>query len=90
MLYVKEFCKAVFVGNLVGIDRIFLVRDMPCVESYLYYRNVDVSSIKELVWCWYSWVYYATPAKNGNHCAFVDIIESIVELRYYCETVFVL
>jgi oligoribonuclease len=62
---------------------------MPRVESHLHYRNVDVSSIKELVRRWYPRVYYATPAKNGNHRALADITESIAELRYYRQTVFV-
>jgi oligoribonuclease len=87
--YVKEPRKAALAGNSVGTDRTFLVRDMPRVESHLHYRNVDVSSIKELVRRWYPRVYYATPAKTGNHRALADITESISELRYYRETVFV-
>jgi oligoribonuclease len=87
--YVKEPRKAALAGNSVGTDRTFLVRDMPKVESHLHYRNVDVSSIKELVRRWYPRVYYATPAKNGNHRALADITESIAELRYYRQTVFV-
>jgi oligoribonuclease len=87
--YVKEPRKAALAGNSVGTDRTFLVRDMPRVESHLHYRNVDVSSIKELVRRWYPRVYYATPAKSGNHRALADITESISELRYYRETVFV-
>jgi oligoribonuclease len=87
--YVKEPRKAALAGNSVGTDRTFLVRDMPRVESHLHYRNVDVSSIKELVRRWYPRVYYATPAKNGNHRALADITESIDELRYYRQTVFV-
>jgi oligoribonuclease len=87
--YVKEPRKAALAGNSVGTDRTFLVRDMPRVESHLHYRNVDVSSIKELVRRWYPRVYYATPAKNGNHRALADITESIAELRYYRQTVFV-
>ncbi|TDD63493.1 oligoribonuclease [Kribbella antibiotica] len=87
--YVKEPRKAALAGNSVGTDRTFLVRDMPRVESHLHYRNVDVSSIKELVRRWYPRVYYATPAKTGNHRALADIRESISELRYYRQTVFV-
>jgi oligoribonuclease len=87
--YVKEPRKAPLAGNSVGTDRTFLVRDMPRVESHLHYRNVDVSSIKELVRRWYPRVYYATPSKNGNHRALADITESIAELRYYRQTVFV-
>jgi oligoribonuclease len=87
--FVKEPRKAALAGNSVGTDRTFLVRDMPRVESHLHYRNVDVSSIKELVRRWYPRVYYATPAKTGNHRALADIRESISELRYYRQTVFV-
>ena len=91
--YIQQFVpdtrKAPLAGNSVGTDRTFLVRDMPAVEAHLHYRNVDVSSIKELVRRWYPRVYYATPAKVGNHRALADITESIAELRYYRETVFV-
>ncbi|MFF1817725.1 oligoribonuclease [Kribbella sp. NPDC058245] len=87
--FVKEPRKAALAGNSVGTDRTFLVRDMPRVEAHLHYRNVDVSSIKELVRRWYPRVYYATPAKTGNHRALADIRESISELRYYRQTVFV-
>jgi oligoribonuclease len=87
--YVPEARKAALAGNSVGTDRTFLVRDMPKVEAHLHYRNVDVSSIKELVRRWYPRVYYATPAKNGNHRALADITESIAELKYYRQTVFV-
>jgi oligoribonuclease len=87
--YVPEQRKAALAGNSVGTDRTFLARDMPSVESHLHYRNVDVSSIKELVRRWYPRVYYATPEKVGNHRALADITESIAELRYYRETVFV-
>jgi oligoribonuclease len=62
---------------------------MPELEAYVHYRNVDVSSIKELVRRWYPRVYFQAPAKNGNHRALADIQESIEELRYYRETVFV-
>ncbi len=87
--YVPEQRKAPLAGNSIGTDRTFLVRDMPSVEAHVHYRNVDVSSIKELVRRWYPRVYYATPAKVGNHRALADITESIAELRYYRETVFV-
>jgi oligoribonuclease len=61
--YVKEPRKAALAGNSVGTDRTFLVRDMPRVEAHLHYRNVDVSSIKELVRRWYPRVYYAPPRR---------------------------
>lgn len=76
-------------GNTIGTDRAFLARDMPTLEGHVHYRNVDVSSIKELARRWYPRAYYNTPAKSGNHRALADIRESIEELRYYREAVFV-
>lgn len=91
--YVRQFVpeprKAPLAGNSIGTDRAFLARQMPTFESYVHYRNVDVSSIKELVRRWYPRVYYASPAKSGNHRALADVQESIEELRYYREAVFV-
>ena len=55
----------------------------------MHYRNVDVSTIKELSRRWFSKAYFNSPAKSGNHRALADIQESIEELRYYRETVFV-
>ena len=76
-------------GNTVGTDRAFLARDMPGLESFLHYRIVDVSSIKELARRWYPRAYYNAPSKSGNHRALADIQESIEELRYYRATIFV-
>jgi oligoribonuclease len=91
--YVRQFVpeprKAPLAGNTIHTDRAFLARDMPEFERYLHYRNVDVSSVKELVRRWYPRVYYQSPAKSGNHRALADVQESIEELRYYRETVFV-
>lgn len=87
--FVKEPRKAPLAGNTIGTDRTFLVKDMPALEQYVHYRNVDVSSIKELSRRWYPRAYYQAPAKNGNHRALADIQESIEEMRYYREAVFV-
>jgi oligoribonuclease len=87
--YVTEPRKVPLAGNSIGTDRAFLARDMPEFEAYVHYRNVDVSSIKELVRRWYPRVYYQSPAKSGNHRALADVQESIEELRYYREAVFV-
>ena len=81
--------KAPLAGNTIGTDRSFLARDMPALEAHVHYRNVDVSSLKELARRWYPRAYYNTPAKNGNHRALADICESIEELRYYREAIFV-
>ncbi len=81
--------KAPLAGNTIGTDRMFLARDMPVLEGHVHYRNVDVSSIKELSRRWFPRAYYQSPAKSGNHRALADIQESIEELRYYREAVFV-
>ena len=87
--YVNGPRQAPLAGNTIGTDRAFLARDMPTLESHVHYRNVDVSSIKELARRWYPRVYFHTPAKSGNHRALADIRESIEELRYYREALFV-
>jgi len=86
---VPEAGKAPLAGNTVGTDRLFLSRDMPTLETYLHYRIVDVSSVKELARRWYPRAYFASPAKSGNHRALADIQESIEELRYYRAAIFV-
>ena len=91
--YVAEHCpegsRPPLAGNSVATDRGFLARDMPDLDATLHYRIVDVSSIKELARRWYPRAYYAAPTKRGNHRALADIQESIEELRYYREAVFV-
>jgi oligoribonuclease len=62
---------------------------MPRLDAHLHYRNVDVSSIKELSRRWFPRVYYQAPAKNGGHRALADILESIRELDYYRRVAFV-
>jgi oligoribonuclease len=93
LAYVKEHCpdgsRPPLAGNTVATDRLFLARDMPELEHFLHYRIVDVSSIKELARRWFPRAYYNAPAKGGNHRALADIRESIEELRYYREAVFV-
>ena len=87
--YVPEPGKAQLGGNSVGTDKTFLVRDMPELIEHLHYRIIDVSTIKELARRWYPRAYYQAPAKTGNHRALGDIRDSIQELRYYREAVFV-
>jgi oligoribonuclease len=76
-------------GNTIGTDRMFLAKYMPRVDSHLHYRNIDVSSIKELSRHWFPRVYFNAPAKDGGHRALADILESIRELDYYRRAVFV-
>jgi oligoribonuclease len=76
-------------GNTIGTDRTFLAKYMPRVDKHLHYRNVDVSSIKELSRRWFPRVYFNAPAKDGGHRALADILESIRELEYYRKAAFV-
>jgi oligoribonuclease len=87
--HVKEPRKAPLCGNSIATDRAFLARDLPRLDEFLHYRMIDVSSIKELARRWYPRAYFASPAKVGGHRALADIRESITELRYYREAVFV-
>ena len=93
LAYVREFVpeprKAPLAGNTIGTDRAFLARDMATFEAHVHYRNVDVSSVKELARRWFPRAYYAAPPKSGNHRALADVQESIEELRYYRDAVFV-
>jgi oligoribonuclease len=74
-------------GNSIWQDRRFLIKYMPELEAFFHYRNIDVSSLKELVRRWYP----SLPQfeKQKTHTALSDIQESIAELRYYREKVFV-
>ncbi|MFM7598031.1 MAG: oligoribonuclease [Actinomycetota bacterium] len=87
--YVPDPRKAPLAGSSVYVDRGFLARDMPALDSHLHYRVVDVSSIKEMARRWYPRAYFASPEKRGNHRALGDIRESIAELRYYRDAIFV-
>lgn len=91
--YIKKFVEeprtAPLCGNSIGTDRMFINRQMPELDSFLHYRNIDVSSLKELSRRWFPDVYQQQPKKAGNHRALADILESIIELRYYREVVLV-
>jgi len=80
--------KSPLAGNSVGVDRNFIARDMPLLSNYLHYRTIDVSTIKELARRWHPKVYFAAPAKTGNHRALGDIQDSIAELAYYRSALF--
>ena len=87
--HVAEPRKAPLCGNSIATDRAFIARDLPRLDDYLHYRMIDVSSVKELARRWYPRAYFASPAKIGGHRALADIRESIDELRYYREAIFV-
>jgi oligoribonuclease len=75
-------------GNSIHQDRLFVARYLPALDAHLHYRNVDVSTVKELVRRWMPAVFEARPTKRGSHRALDDIKESIEELRYYKRTAF--
>ncbi|HXO47427.1 MAG TPA: oligoribonuclease [Mycobacterium sp.] len=87
--HVKQGKTAPLAGNSIATDRGFIARDMPSLDSFLHYRMIDVSSIKELCRRWYPRIYYGQPAKGLAHRALADIHESIRELQYYRRTAFV-
>jgi oligoribonuclease len=75
-------------GNSIGVDRRFLDRQLPELDAYLHYRSVDVSSVKELCRRWYPEAYKKRPSKSETHRALDDVRESIAELRYYRDAIF--
>jgi oligoribonuclease len=75
-------------GNTIHMDRRFLAKYMPAVEDWVHYRNVDTSTIKEVLFRWFPYVVEAAPEKIGNHRALADAIESIRELAFYRELLF--
>jgi len=76
--------KSPLCGNSVGQDRRFMVRYMPRLESFFHYRNLDVSTLKELALRWKPEVYKSF-VKQSRHEALADIYESIAELKHYRE-----
>lgn len=93
LAYIKEHVPVAgtvpLAGNSIATDRGFISRDMTALDTYLHYRMIDVSSIKELSRRWYPRIYYGQPAKGLAHRALADIKESIKELQYYRRTAFV-
>ncbi|HZM77143.1 MAG TPA: oligoribonuclease [Candidatus Limnocylindrales bacterium] len=87
--WVPEAKAAPLCGNSIATDRGFIARDMPRLDAHLHYRMIDVSSVKELCRRWYPRVYFGQPEKGLAHRALADIRESIRELRYYREAIFV-
>ncbi len=74
-------------GNSIGVDRRFLGRYLPELDTYLHYRSIDVSSLKELCRRWYPEAYRHRPQKAERHRALADVQESIAELQYYRATI---
>lgn len=91
--YIKKFVPvagmAPLAGNSIATDRTFITKFMPDLDNYLHYRMIDVSSIKELARRWHPRIYIGQPDKGMAHRALADIRESIRELAYYREAMFV-
>jgi oligoribonuclease len=87
--HVPEGQKPPMSGNSIGTDRAFVAKYMPTLNARLHYRNIDVSSMKEMARRWFPRVYFNSPAKDGGHRALADILESIRELDYYRSALFV-
>jgi oligoribonuclease len=91
LAFVKRWCyarTAPLCGNSIGQDKRFIAKYMPELHEFLHYKVVDVSSIKVLIKEWYDGR-YESPKKQELHRALTDIEESIAELEYYRNTVFV-
>ncbi len=87
--FIRSYCgpgRSPLCGNTIGHDRRFLLRYMPQLAGYLHYRNVDVSSIKELARRWYPDL--PNLEKPETHRALDDIRASIAELRHYRKHIF--
>jgi oligoribonuclease len=90
LAFLREHCRAggsPLCGNSVHMDRHFLWRRMRRLHDFLHYRNLDVSTVKELLRRWYPGR-FAPPAKTESHRALEDVRESVAELRYYRKTFF--
>ena len=87
--HVTEARRVPLCGNSIGMDRRFLAAYLPEIEEYLHYRSVDVSSLKELVKRWYPGLNNTRPRKAGAHRALDDVLESITEMKFYRDNVFV-
>jgi|SRR5579859_3802087 len=91
--FITAYCfpkKAPLCGSTIWVDRLFIRKSMPKIESFLHYRNIDVSSVKELVKRWYTINLDKELPSKDLHRALPDIYESINELKFYKERFFVI
>ncbi len=87
-VYVPEPRTVPLCGNSIGTDRRFLAAFLPEIESWLHYRSIDVSTVKELARRWYPEVFAGAPRKRAAHRALDDIRESIAELAFWRSAIF--
>ena len=91
LAFIKQYIgpsKSPMSGNSIGQDRRFMANYMPTLEAYFHYRNLDVSTLKELARRWYPRIYDGYK-KETRHTALADVYESIDELKYYRETMLI-
>jgi oligoribonuclease len=91
LAFIQRHCpakKVPLAGSSIYQDRRFLAKYMPRIHEYLHYRNVDVSTVKELLKRWRPAVIDTRPPKKGQHRALADILDSIDELRHYRAAIF--
>ena len=91
LAFIKQYIgpsKSPMCGNSIGQDRRFMANYMPTLETYFHYRNLDVSTLKELARRWYPRIYDGYK-KETRHTALADVYESIDELKYYRETMLI-
>lgn len=88
-VHVPTSVRPVLAGNSIHQDRRFIRRYLPALDHRLHYRMVDVSTIKELARRWFPGIMEDRPPKNETHRALDDVRESIDELRFYREKIFV-
>ena len=81
--------RPVLAGNSIHQDRRFIARYLPALDRRLHYRMIDVSTVKELARRWYPAAFDKRPAKRETHRALDDIRESIDELRFWREQIFI-
>ncbi len=89
LAFLREYVpagKSPMCGNSICQDRRFLAREMPTLEGFFHYRNLDVSTLKELAKRWYPRVKHS---KHSTHLALDDVRDSIEELRFYRQQLFV-
>jgi oligoribonuclease len=87
--HVPEPRSAPLCGNSIGMDRRFVSRYLPEIDAHLHYRDIDVSSLKELCRRWYPALFRKRPDKAETHRALGDVLESLAELRYYREVMMI-
>lgn len=88
-LHVPEAHSVPLCGNSIGTDRRFLAAQLPDIDDWLHYRSIDVSTVKELARRWYPDALAGAPAKQTAHRALGDIKESVAELAYYRNSIFI-